>query len=95
LSSSHHLSLAAIGHQINRHLRKYGVIHHCVTHVAQNTRYDEGVNAGNVALVNAGLKLGKYKVSHIVNIGETNVDFDLVSGTILAGQVGEQQRDAL
>jgi hypothetical protein len=55
--------------------------------VAQITRYEKGVKAGYVAFVNAGLKLGKYKAIGIVNIDETNIDFDLVSGTTLAGCV--------
>jgi hypothetical protein len=52
--------------------------------VAQNTIYEEGIKVGYVAFVNAGLKVGKYKASDIVNIDETDVDFDLVSGSTLA-----------
>jgi hypothetical protein len=55
--------------------------------VTQNTRYNEGIKAGYVAFVNAGLKDGKYNASDIVNIDETNVDFELISGTSLAGRV--------
>jgi hypothetical protein len=47
----------------------------------KNTRYYEGAKAGSVDFVNAGLKARKCKASDIVNIDETNVDFDLVSGT--------------
>jgi hypothetical protein len=85
-SGSKDPSLSAIHHQIYRHLRKYGVFRRRVTRVAQNTRYDEGVKAGYVAFINAGLTAGKYKASDIVNIHETNVDFDLVSGSTLAGR---------
>jgi hypothetical protein len=80
------LSLSTIHRQIYPHLRKYVVIPRHVTHVAQNTIYDEGIKAGYVAFVNAGLKAGKYKASDIVNIGETNVDFYLVLGSTLAGR---------
>jgi hypothetical protein len=54
--------------------------------VVQNTRYDEGVKSGYVAFVNAGLKAVKYKAGDIVNIDETIVDFDLVSGSSLVGR---------
>jgi hypothetical protein len=80
------LSLTSIYHRIYRHLRKYGVIRRRVIRVAQNKIYDEGSKAGYVAFVNAGLEAGKYKTSDIVNIDENNVDFDLVSGTTLAGR---------
>jgi hypothetical protein len=49
----------------------------------ENTKYDEGIKAGYVAFVNAGLKAGKYKASDIIRNDETNVDLDLVSGTTL------------
>jgi hypothetical protein len=62
------LSLSTIHCQIYRHLRKYGGVHRHVTHVAQNTRYNEGVKAGCVDFV---------KASDIINIGETYVEFDL------------------
>jgi hypothetical protein len=51
----------------------------------QNTRYDGSVKTGYFAFVNTELKVGKYKAGDIFNIDETNVDFDLVSGTTLAG----------
>jgi hypothetical protein len=83
------LSLDAIHRQIYLHLRKYGIFHRRVTRLAHDTRYDEGVTAGYVDFVNAGLKGGKYKASEIVNIDETNIDFDLVMGSTLAGR-GEE-----
>jgi hypothetical protein len=52
-SISKYLSLNAICHQIYRHLRKYGAVGRCITRMAQNTRYDEGIKAGYVAFVNA------------------------------------------
>jgi hypothetical protein len=45
-SGSSYLSLSAIRRQIYRQLCKYGVVRRCVTRVAQNTRYDEGIKAG-------------------------------------------------
>jgi hypothetical protein len=67
--------------------------------VAQNTIYDEGVKDGYVAFVNAGLKVGKYKASDIVNIDETNVDFDFFWERswvdVEREQLGAQQQDVL
>jgi hypothetical protein len=54
--------------------------------VAQNKRYEEGGKAGYGAFVNAGLTVVKYKASDIVNIDETNVYVDLVSGSTLDGR---------
>jgi hypothetical protein len=85
-SESKDLSLSAICRRIFRHLRKYGVVRRCVTRLAQNTRYDEGVKAGYVAFVNAGLKAGKYNASDIVSIEKMNVDFYLVSRSTLDGR---------
>jgi hypothetical protein len=53
--------------------------------VAQNTRYDKKIKTGYVVFLNAVLKACAYKASDIANIDETNVDFDLVLGTTLAG----------
>jgi hypothetical protein len=37
-------------------------------------------------IVNHTIKIGNYKVFHVVNIDETNIDFDLASETMLAGR---------
>jgi hypothetical protein len=84
-SGSKDLSLSAIRRRIYRHLHKKVFLRHSVTRAARNTRYDEGIKAGYVAFVNARLKAGKYKAGDIVNIDKMNVDFDLVSGSTLAG----------
>jgi hypothetical protein len=78
--------MPALRRLINRHLIKFGVVRQCVTHVAQNTRHDMTVKAGYVAFVNEGVKAGKYRACDIVNINETNIDFDLVSWSTLAGR---------
>jgi hypothetical protein len=80
------VTMPALRRRINRHLIKFGVVSRRVTHVAQNTRHDMTVKAGYVAFVNEGVKAGKYCACDIVNIDETNIDFDLVSGARLAGR---------
>jgi hypothetical protein len=62
-----------------------------VTHVAHNTRYEQIVIQGWVSYVNRSIKIGNYKGSDLVNIDETNVDFDLASKTKLAG-CGEHEK---
>jgi hypothetical protein len=79
------LSLGAIRCHIWRHIKKYGVVRRCVTHVSQNTRYEQSVIQGWVSYVNHSIKIGNYNACDVANIDETNVDFDLASGTTLAG----------
>jgi hypothetical protein len=70
---------------INRHLIKFAIFRRRVISVAQNTLHDMTVKAGYIAFVNEGVKAGKYRAFDIVNIDETNIDFDLASGEPLAG----------
>jgi hypothetical protein len=71
---------------ISRHLLKFGVVRRCVTSMAQNTHHAMTVNAGYVAFVNGCFNAGKYHACDIVNINETNIDFDLASGATSAGR---------
>jgi transposase-like protein len=82
------LSLTAIRRRIWRHIKKHGVVRRRVTHVAQNTRYEQSVIQGWVSYVNHSIKIGNYKACDVVNIDETNVDFDLASGTTITGHGG-------
>jgi hypothetical protein len=78
--------MPALRRRINCHLIKSGVVRRRVTRVAQTTRHDMTVKDGYVAFVNEGIKSGKYRDCEIVNIDETNTNFDLVSGATLAGR---------
>jgi hypothetical protein len=80
------VTMPALHQRINHHLLKFGVVRRCVTRVVQNTRHDMTVEAGNVAFVNEGVKADKYRACDIVNIDETNIDFDLASGATLDGR---------
>jgi hypothetical protein len=80
------LYLGAIWRRIWRHIKKHGVVRHRVTQVAQNTRYEQIVIQGWVSYVNHSIKIGNYKACDVVNIDETNIDFDLASTTTLAGR---------
>jgi transposase-like protein len=83
------VSLTAIRRRIWRHIKKHGVFRRCLTHVAQNTRYEQSDIPGWVSYVNHSIKIGNYKACDVVIMDETNIDFDLASGTTLAGR-GEQ-----
>jgi hypothetical protein len=54
--------------------------------VDQKNPHDMTVNAGYVAFVNEGAKAGNYRACDIVNIDETNIDFDLASEVTLDGR---------
>jgi hypothetical protein len=79
------VTMSALHRRINRHLIKFGVVRRRDNHVVQNTRHDMTVKAGYVEFVNEGVKAGKYRACDIVNIDETNINFDLISGATLAG----------
>jgi hypothetical protein len=79
------ISLGAIRRHIWRHINKHGVVQRRVTHVDQNTRYDQSVIQGWVSYVDRSIKIGNYKACDVVNIDETNVNLDIASGTTLAG----------
>jgi hypothetical protein len=78
------LPLAAIQRHIWHHIKKHGIVWGRVTHVAQNTRYEQSVMQGWVFYANHTIKIGNYKACGMVNIDETKVDFDRASGMTLA-----------
>jgi len=73
------LSLQLLGKQIVRYLEEQSIIYHCVTHVAQNHHYNAAVIADWMGYINKQIVSGKYWASTIVNIDETNIDFDLMT----------------
>jgi len=83
------LSLQLLGKQIVRYLEEQCIIFCCVTCVAQNHHYNAAVITDWVGYINEQIVSGKYQASTIVNIDETNIDFDLTSATTLANK-GEQ-----
>jgi RNase P/RNase MRP subunit p29 len=78
-------SLGAIRHRVWRHIKKHGIVRRHVTHVAQKTHYEQSGIQGWVSYVNHTIKIGNYKACDVLNIDETKVEFDLTSGTTLAG----------
>jgi hypothetical protein len=77
--------LADIQCHIWCHTKTHGVVWCRVTHVAQNTRYEQSIIQGWVYYVNQSIKIVNYKACYVVNIDVTNVNFDLASQMTLDG----------
>jgi hypothetical protein len=70
--------------QLYRWMKSENIVQQRVTQVAQNTRHDQKVVDDFILYVNAQISCAAIPGSHIVNIDEANIDFDMVSGIILA-----------
>ena len=70
------LGLEVIRRRILRFLKKHHLTHRVVTHKAQNIRFHEHVMNDWVTYVNRQIVAGKYEDACIINVDETNVDFD-------------------
>jgi hypothetical protein len=77
------VTMADLHGWINHHLLKFGVVRGRVTRVAQKNHHDMTVKAGYGAFMNEGVNAGKYRACNIINIDETNINFDLFSGATL------------
>ena len=78
--------LKTLYYRVYRWLLNEKIVQRRVTHVAQNTRFVRTVIDNFVHYVNQQAAVGQYKPSRIVNIDETNIYFDLTSGTTLAAR---------
>ena len=67
-------------------LRSEGIVQWCVTHVAQNTRYEASAIDKFVVYVNEQIVSGNFGPSEIVNIDETNIEFIMIDSITLANQ---------
>ena len=72
--------------RLYRWLRSEGIVQRCVTHVAQNKRYEASVIDEFVVYVNEQIVSGNFGPSEIVNIDETNIEFDMIGSITLADQ---------
>ena len=72
--------------RLYRWLRSEGIVQRCVTHVAQNKRYEASVIDEFVVYVNEQIVSGNFGPSEIVNIYETNIEFDMIGSITLADQ---------
>ena len=60
------------------------VTHHCITHKAQNIRYHQRFIDDFLRYTQRQIVAGKYNSPVILNMDETNIDFDETNGTTLA-----------
>jgi hypothetical protein len=76
--------LKTLYYRVYRWRLSENIVQRRVTHVAQNTRFEQSVIDNFVQYVNQQTVVGQYDPSRIVNIDETNIYFDLTSGSTLA-----------
>lgn len=72
--------------RIYRWLSNEQIVQRRVTHVAQNTRYVEETMTQFVTYVNEQIITGGFLADDIVNIDETNIQFDMTGSVTLANQ---------
>lgn len=73
----------ALRARINRFINREGLVHRRRTHIAQNTRHDQTVIDDFIHCVNETIEMMKIPAAAVVNIDETNRDFDAPASTTL------------
>lgn len=77
------VALPVLRQRIRRWLRSEGIVQRRATHVAQRTRHDEKIIDDFVQYVNTQISMGSLEGACVVNMDETNVDFDMTSSVTL------------
>ena len=80
------MSLKALEKRIKRWLARKDIVIMRVTNVAQNTRLDEEKIQDFVSYVNNQIAAFEFSAGNIVNIDETNINFDIFGSTTLANR---------
>jgi len=70
--------------RVDRHTKTLGIRYRRVTRVAQNHRFNAVVIQDWLAYINGQVVTHRFAASQIVNIDETNIDFDPTFNTTLA-----------
>lgn len=78
--------MITLRNRLYRWMKSEHIVQRRVTRVAQNTRHEQDVIDDFVSYVNEQIACLAIPGSHIVNIDETNIDFDMVSGITLANR---------
>ena len=78
------IDISALRQRIYRYLRNENFVQRRATHVAQNTRYDEAQIMQFVEYVTEEVQRLGITPDCVVNIDETNVDFDMTGRVTLA-----------
>jgi transposase-like protein len=79
------VDVSVIRRRVLRVMKNVYVTHRSITHKAQNIRYQQPVINDFVTYVQRQIVAGKYDADLILNVDETNIDFDETSGKTLAG----------
>jgi hypothetical protein len=74
-------------------MKKNNITHHCVTHKAQNIHYEQHLIDNFILYVNQQIVSGRYSADVIINMDETNVDFDPSPRSTLC-RIGEKSVSA-
>ena len=72
--------------RIYRWLSSEHIVQRRLTHVAQNTQYELSVIEQFVAYVNEQITTGGFTADSVINIDETNIEFDMTGSVTLANQ---------
>ena len=80
------IEMQVLRRRIYRWLSSEHIVQRRVTHVAQNTQYELSVKEQFVAYVNEQITTGGFTADSVVNIDETNIEFDMTGSVTLANQ---------
>jgi transposase-like protein len=80
------IEFGALRQRVYRWLRSEHIVQRRVTHVSQNTRFDQSKINDFVNYVNEQITNGAYTADDVVNIDETNIMFDMTGSITLANQ---------
>jgi transposase-like protein len=70
------VSVTNLRRRVLRLMKKNNVTHRCVTHKAQNIHFEQPIIVDFTRYINRQIVSGRYSANVIINVDETNVDFD-------------------
>jgi hypothetical protein len=88
----YHVDVATLCRRVLRIMKK-NISHCCVTHKAQNVHYEQHIIDDFILYMNWQIVTGRYSSDGIINMDETNVDFDPSPRATLC-QIGERSMNA-
>ena len=87
------VSIVILRRRVLRVMKKNNITHRCVTHKAQNIHYEQPIIDDFTHYINRQIVIGRYSADLILNMDETNVDFDPSPRTTLS-KIGERSVNA-
>jgi hypothetical protein len=83
------LSLAILRRHVLCLMKRNNITHQCVTHKAQNIHVEQPIIVDFTRYINRQIVSGRYSANVIINVDETNVDFDPCPRTTLC-RIGDR-----